>query len=283
MNDYRKDALCETPSLNASVAKILLAQSPLHAWLAHPRLNPNYTEDHDRAYDLGNAAHACLLGGADKLCVIDADDYRTKAAKEARDAAINADKLPVLGKQADKIHAMVDEARKAWANNADLDGYTLDAGEAEKTLIWNANLAPIHGHDLTADNPMRGKLDWLSNDKRLTVDYKTTEGSAHPTRWARTGLDQGADVQAAFYLWAVASLFSQADARFVFMVQEAYAPYCCSFVGVSPMMATLGSWKVHKAVGIWIDCLTRNEWPGYPTRICYPDPPAWAFNEMEAE
>ena len=33
---------CPGPSLSSSVAKLMLDRSPLHAWHAHPRLNPNF-------------------------------------------------------------------------------------------------------------------------------------------------------------------------------------------------------------------------------------------------
>src|SRR6266571_488600 len=51
-----------TASLSSSVASILLDQSPLHAWLAHPRLNHSYVrEDANSRFDLGSAAHMMLL------------------------------------------------------------------------------------------------------------------------------------------------------------------------------------------------------------------------------
>ena len=282
MDAYRADSESERPSLNASVAKILLAQSPLHAWLAHPRLNPLYVEDHDRAFDLGTAAHALMFGGKDLLCIIDADDYRTKAAKEARDAAINDGKLPLLTKQANILYAMVPKAIKAWSENSDLHGYIIADGDAEKEIRWSAKDAQLYGKTFP-DFPMRGKPDWVSGDKRLIVDYKTTGGTAHPDKWLTGALkDQGADIQAAMYLWACRALGGPEDARFVFLVQETDAPYCCSFVGVSPMTADLGASKLSQAVQLWIDCLTADKWPGYPSRIVYPDPPAWAFKEMEA-
>ena len=35
--DYHADC-CESVSLNSTIAKILVSQSPKHAWLKHPRL-----------------------------------------------------------------------------------------------------------------------------------------------------------------------------------------------------------------------------------------------------
>src|ERR1700677_1036911 len=79
---------CPTASLSSSIAGILLDQSPSHAWLAHPRLNPNYVrESADSRFDLGSAAHMMLLEQReDRIVRVSADDWRTKAAKEARAA-----------------------------------------------------------------------------------------------------------------------------------------------------------------------------------------------------
>jgi hypothetical protein len=40
--DYFSDKLSPVPSLNSSIAKLLITRSPKHAWMQHPRLNPNY-------------------------------------------------------------------------------------------------------------------------------------------------------------------------------------------------------------------------------------------------
>ena len=269
--DYRADKESKEPSLNASICKILCAQSPLHAWIAHPRLNPNYQPDHPREFDLGNAAHHVLFEGRDKLAVIAADDWRTKAAREARDAAINEGKLPLLMKEEETVSRMVERAQFAWDDCPDFEGYYIREGSAEETIMWREE-----------ETHFRARLDWLSNDRRLIVDYKTTRASAQPEAWLRTGLDQGADVQAALYLRAV----KEDQARFVFLVQEAAHPYCCSFIGASPSFLELGAWKVERAIKLWRECLSkgvqRENWPGYDPRVHYVEPPAYAMAEMIA-
>jgi len=68
------------PSISASLIRMLLEASPLHAWRAHPRLG-NCGEDRKTAEsDCGTAAHALLLEGRDIVDVIDAPDWRTKVA-----------------------------------------------------------------------------------------------------------------------------------------------------------------------------------------------------------
>lgn len=40
------------PTLNASTLKILIEERPVHAWLQHPRLNPDYEAKHSAQFDL---------------------------------------------------------------------------------------------------------------------------------------------------------------------------------------------------------------------------------------
>jgi hypothetical protein len=75
-------------SLSSSIANILIDQSPLHAYLAHPRLNLRYQREEDSRFDLGSAAHMMLLERReDKIVRVQAKDWRTNAAKDARAAA----------------------------------------------------------------------------------------------------------------------------------------------------------------------------------------------------
>jgi hypothetical protein len=79
---------CPKPSLSCSLAKIIWKESSLHAWEAHPKLNPDYEPTNKRIFDLGSASHAVLLErGESKLVVIDADSYRTNKSKHERNEA----------------------------------------------------------------------------------------------------------------------------------------------------------------------------------------------------
>ena len=80
------------PSLNASTAHTILTESPYHAWIGHPRLNPNYVREESSRQEMGSIAHAVLIDGDEsKVMVIEADDWRTKAAKEEREVAREGD------------------------------------------------------------------------------------------------------------------------------------------------------------------------------------------------
>jgi hypothetical protein len=82
--DYRADP-CPVPSLTQSLCKVILAGSPKHAWTESPRLNPNFEPDDDAKFDVGNASHRLVLGRGKDFEIVDAADWRTKAAQEARE------------------------------------------------------------------------------------------------------------------------------------------------------------------------------------------------------
>src|SRR5262245_29477228 len=103
---------CPAPSLSSSIAKMLCLESAAHAQYAHPRLNPaGAGDDADERFDIGTAAHALLLEGTTAIAVIDAKDYRTNAAKDARDAAYAAGLTPLLKARWTDVQAMVAAAR----------------------------------------------------------------------------------------------------------------------------------------------------------------------------
>jgi len=275
--EYHADP-CETPSLNATTAKVLITQAPIHAWLQHPKLNPNYVRDDDTKFDIGTAAHHLLLEGGAKLVVIDAPDYRAKGAKAEREAILAADNVPIIKRDHTLVVSMVSEALAALNACPDLDGYTRDLsdGDAEHTMLWAED--GVH---------LRGRLDWLAHDKKCVIDYKTTSTSAQPAKWFKSALEHGADLQAAFYLRLVDRHYPDVTGtKYIWMVQETEQPYCVSFIGASNTILQLGEWKVNKAIDLWKQNLAKygtGRWPGYDPRVQYAEAPAWSLSEMAAD
>lgn len=279
MEQYVRDTMPGgKPSLSSHVAHLLLSRSPLHAWTAHPPLNPAWEMANDSRFDLGSAAHAVLLEGkGDLIAVCDFADWRMKAARAARDDARAAGKLPLLADQALAVAQMAAEARKAYERCPDLDGYGIADLLAERTVIWQDGAAWL-----------RCRPDWISSDGRLIVSYKTTNASAEPDAFTRTLIGSGYDLQAAFELSGVKNVLmdiavtgSSPDAldditpKYVWLVQETTPPYACSLLGLSPDLADLAASKYRAAVKAWTECVSTGRWPGYPDRICWVEPPPW--------
>lgn len=256
---------CPQPSLSASVAKVLIDRSPLHAWHSHPRLNPHYEPEEKEAFDFGTAAHDALLLGLDRVQVIDAPDWRRAETRAERDGARAVGRIPILKHKAESLMQMVKIATAAVAECRDLGGMTLVDGKPEQTVIWREDSIWC-----------RSKLDWLSSDRSLILDYKTTSGSCHPSDWSRSGIEGlGGDVQAAFYVRGMHAV-TKLEPKFVFLVQETEPPYECAFIGVPPSWLAIGTQKVQDAIAMWSVCVESGNWPGYTRSICWAEAPAWA-------
>lgn len=266
--EYHKDP-CDFPSLSRGTILDLLFRSPLHAWANHPKLNPLFQKEENGKFDIGQAAHAWFLEGVNKIFIIEADDWRTKEAKNKRDEARINNQIPLLEKQADQVRNMVDIAKNRL-NHSELSGL-FDKRDAELTYIWN-------------EGPTwcRAMVDMISKDRKFILDYKTTGVSANPEDFIRVILSHGYDVQESFYRRGVKNI-EGTDPKFIFMVQENEPPYQCSFVGLSPEFQNLGESKVVRGLDLWRTCILTGEWPGYPKQVCWVDPPPWALGwEMKA-
>ena len=254
---------CPLPSLSSSIANVLLAQTPRHAWTQHPRLNPNFERETKAEFDLGEAAHALLVGEGREVAVIEAENYRSNAAKDARDKARAENKTPLLPHQLATVTAMADAARAQLARHearAFLDPKNL----SERTLIWK-------------EGPtwLRARPDRMRADGAIIWDYKTTT-NAHPDAFARKIYDMGYDVQAALYARGVARAMGVENAAFQFVVQENEPPFALSVVALTPAALGMADRKVENAIRIWRECVAADSWPGYPARVCHVDPPGYA-------
>ncbi len=260
--EYHADSLAPEPSLSASIVRLLLEASPLHAWRAHPRLG-NCAEDRKTAEsDCGTAAHAMLLEGRDIVDVIDAPDWRTKAAQEARRASREAGRVPLLTDDADSVAAMAAAAREQLADHDACDTFT--AGKAEQTILWHEG-----------ETWCRALVDWLPDQPRWPLqDYKTTGMSANPSAWERRLVSEY-DIQAAWYLRGVAAVRGVRPSGFRFVVQETAPPYLLSVLEPGPDVLALADRKIERALAIWRECRRTGRWPGYPTRVATVTLPGW--------
>lgn len=254
--EYHADP-CERASLSSSVAAILCDRSPLHAWAAHPRLNPDYKPETATHFDIGSVAHDLLLKGDGVAEVLDYDDWRKKEAQVFRDEARAAGKVPILRRQYDACQAMIEALRRQLGQSSKTSGLFDRTGGFEKTITWEDD----------GGVPCRSRLDWIAEDGAVIVDYKTAE-NANPDIWGRTMTRLGCDVQAAFYTRGVMKATGRSDpARFLFVVQEKSPPHALSVIGLEPHLMTIAEKKVLYALELWRECIDTNTWPGYSGQI----------------
>lgn len=260
-SEYHADP-ADTPSLSSSIAHLLWSKSPAHAWTAHPRLNPDFVREERDRYDLGTVAHALFLEGDANLVVVDAPDWRTRAAKEARDAARAEGKTALLARAVEALNDMSADLRLQLDAHA-ADPPLFQDGKPEQTIVWNEG-----------DVVCRARLDWLRDDFSAIDDYKTTSASANPESWTRSLYGMGSDVQAAFYIRAVRALSGRSP-TFRWCVQETTPPYALSVISPGADVLTIGEKKVEYALELWKRCLDSDKWPGYAPDVHLAQLPAW--------
>ena len=258
-------------ALSSGVCHALLSQSPLHA-----KYHKEHPDESNSAMDIGTIAHQILLeGNQDGIVIVDADDWRTKAAKEQRDAAHALGKAAVLAGKMAEILNMVDAA-KAFVASSEIAGI-FERGKPEVTLVWD-------------DDGLlcKARPDFLPNDRSLILHVKTTQGSAEPESWIRNQLfSSGCDVAAVFYERGMNfeihgdTVLANDAIQSVFIVIEQQPPYGCSLIGLDPMTRDNAERKVTRAIAKWRQCKATSTWPCYPSQICYAETPAWELAATE--
>ena len=265
-SEYHADPAPE-PSLSSSIAKLLLDRSPLHAWTAHPRLNPAREPIENAAFDLGKVAHRLILGKGGEFRILHHDSYSTKAAREERDAARAEGVTPILAEQYDRAAAMCKAVDRQLARHED-------------TLFLNDSREQIETSVLWRDGGIwcRCRPDWMPGElvhSSVVYDLKTTATSARPEVFGTRQLwSMGYDLQAAWYLRGIKAV-TGAECRFRFVVVEVDPPHALSVIELPPETLELAAHRCEQAIRLWKWCLSEDRWPGYSQRIEYAQMPTW--------
>jgi hypothetical protein len=270
---YHADPAPE-PSLSSSVAKILVEQSPEHAYLAHPRLGGQVEAgDPSRPMEIGTAAHKLILRHGRDIVVIDAEDYRTKDAKAQRAEAYAAGHAPILRPDLDKAEALAGRIGARLADIHDCQGF----GTAETELV--AIVRDRSGAWL------RIMMDGFELRGRHAVvwDVKTSDSSAAPQEIGRRIQQMSMEVQAAFYIRVVELLMPALSGRTTFrwVFGENDPPNAVTVAQADGTALHVGQRKLALALHRWNACLKDGKWPGYPTEIIRADYPEWAARRWE--
>ncbi|MGW6395439.1 PD-(D/E)XK nuclease-like domain-containing protein [Streptomyces sp. NPDC055103] len=245
--------------------------------LAAPALF-RYEQDHPQprraVFDFGTAAHRVVLGDGPELVAIEADDWRTKAAREERDAVAAAGGLALLAADYDRVHDMADVIRRHPIASA---LFAPGSGRPEVSGFWRDELTGVM---------RRVRFDWLPHPRggRLIVpDYKTT-ADASPEAIARSVDSYGYHQQAAWYLDGVRALgLGDEQAAFLLVFQEKTAPYLITVVELDVEAMAIGAGRNRRALQVYAECVASGRWPGYVTdsQPLYLSLPPWAAKRDE--
>lgn len=273
-DEYYADP-CPTPSLSPSIAKVLWSKSPAHAWLAHPK-GGGKSMDPTKRMDAGTMFHRLLLGQGKDYVVIDANDWRTNAAKAARETARAAGKVAVLKDDFVEIERAVAEAR----GKLDGHGLALD-GHSEAPIFWPQR---VFGTDVSIH--ARCMVDHLRFDTKRgrlqVIEVKTIE-SAHPDACAGQVASLNYDIQQAANTAAIEAIHPEWAGRvdYVFLFCELAAPFAVAPYRLDGEFRQLGQAKWDRCVQEWHRCLKAGHWPTYVEGIGTLSAPRYAIMKAQ--
>lgn len=257
--DMPEDEYHAHPALSQSQLKTLL---DCPARFAYER---EHGRPHKAAYDTGHAVHTPLLGVGGQTVVVDADDWRTKAAREARDAAHADGKVPLLRTEAQRITAIRDAVMAHPAAQVILDA----PGSVETSMFWTD---PGTGLNL------RGRIDKVAllgdGQTHALVDLKSAS-SAAPHRFARSVWDFRYHLQRAAYTSGWELLTGEA-CEFIFVVVETAPPHLTAVYTLDDIARAAGERDYRDALDLYLTCTEADHWPGYADDITTLPSPRWA-------
>jgi hypothetical protein len=250
------------PALSASGAKRLVTDCP--AIFKHEQENGRPNKP---AYDFGHVAHGLILGVGEQVHVIEAEDWRSKAARDLRDAAYATGGVPILAAEYEQAQALA-AAVKAHP----IAGALFASGKPEVSAFW---------HDEQWGVDRRARFDWLTDigGRPCIVDLKTST-TADPRAFGRKAYDFGYDIQDAFYRDALTASGID-DPAFLFVVVDKAPPHVVTVVELDTEARRIGRARTDRALEIFRDCTAAGVWPGYTDEIELISLPRYAAYDLE--
>jgi hypothetical protein len=254
------------PELSSTEARLLLQSPAKYRWRKD---NPPLIDDSPK-FDIGKAVHAKVLGQGAEVVVVDADDWRSRAARDARQEARDAGKAPLLTREFEAVNAMAESVLAHPTGKALLS----QPGDTEVSLF-----ADVDGV------PTRSRFDFLpdrTERRTVAVDLKTTVDASKRAFESSVARYEYA-VQRAWYLDDLRVITGESDAEMVFLAVEKEPPYLVAVYQVPSVWADKGHVMAARARSVWAQCNSAGEWPGYAPTIQLLDEPTWHVYQFEEE
>lgn len=258
------------PALSSSGARTIASEC-LHLFWWESPLNPDREPVERGDFDIGTAAHLIALEPerfAATTVVIEADAWRTKEAKAARDAAREVGKVPLLRKDADLIQRM-----RSPLLAHPIAGLAFAGAIVERSYIWI-------DEEFGCWRKARPDIDPPS--PAFAIDYKTST-SANPRAFARRLNDIGYHAQAAWIMDAREALTGVRPREFFFIVQSIKPPFLVSVCRVSDVAIEAGRLINREALEQFSTACRDGNWQrGYTDdEAAVVSIPRWAEIELE--
>lgn len=244
------------PSLSSTGAKTFLDAPAKYVW---ERSQPH---EPTRFMSMGTAIHSAVLEDSKDVVCVEATSWRTKAAKEEKEAIEATGKVALLAADYDKLQDLRDAV---FAHPIAHDLLSAPDGVRERSYLWT---------DLETDVDMRARPD-LYVPGRAVVDLKTTSMGADAHSFIKAIAQRRYFLQAAWYLNAV-HLGELDDPDFVWIVVETNPPYLTAVYTLNLMGLDRGFELMDEALTEFRAAQLLDYWPGYDAGIQELVLPSWA-------
>lgn len=256
-------------ALSSSIAKVLIAKSPAHA--AQALIDEAAPTE---AMDNGAIAHRLLLGKGDEYRVLDFPDWRTGAARAAKEKARAERKVPILLHRFEALEVAV----TAIAMRIQRMGIRFD-GESELALSWLET-------DVEGDQLCRCRIDHarIGPAGAQIFELKLVE-SAAPDAVERSSESMGYAIATAAYIRAVEALRPDLRGRveFRFIFAELSPPFGVNVCQPDGLFRDVGEARWLRAVRTWRKCSRERYWPTYGDGVNYITVPPWGLSREAKE
>lgn len=306
--DYHADLHGDVPTLSRSVAHTLITASPLHAAAEHPRLPGLKARRATKEMDLGSLTHALLLGGEEQLLIVEADNFRTKAAQDARDVAQERGLTPICRPLYQEVSGIVHRLQfeiceviskmiaeqEGWVSVEAMGLIPWSDFGRELTVLWEEDCfrpcvldGPENGMPTPDVVRCRARLDLFLAQHGIIADVKVvSSGYANARKFIRqlNSEDDSGAMQAASYSRGVEAALPHLAGRtkFVFLRVEVSPPYAVVPIVVPEGMRSLGEARWLRGVAGWAKCMASGVWPGPGPAVAHVE--SWAAErEMERQ
>ena len=132
--------MSEPLHLSPSIASVLLQRSPLHAWQQHSRGGNKRPEASDEMRR-GKLIDRLLFQAGAEVVIVEADSWRTNAAKAARDEAEARGAIAVLREKHEEADRVANEIR----GNLFDAGLNLNDCKCQHRVVWDSDGTPCKG------------------------------------------------------------------------------------------------------------------------------------------
>lgn len=255
-------------SISSSDAGILEESTPAHLRAAWAERESEGTDSKEA--DLGTVIHTLILEPHRKdkaLVVVDAKDWRTKAAQEAREAAKAEGRIAILP----AVLAQAEGAVAAVMAHP-VAAHLLAKGRAEQS--WFAK-------DKETGLYRKARTDFY-NAQRIIVDIKTV-GSAAPDFLQRRVFEGGWFQQAPWHCDVVERVEGSPAAGYCWLIVEQKPPHCV-VVRRPPDTVLMHGHRVNqRAFAVFARCAKTGQWPGWSDTIEDLTLPSYALFRLEED